>query len=134
VQYYRFKDFNESYDDVARARLAGMRGGLSTRMGAALRHAGRHLAQQPTAKRLVLLLTDGEPADIDERDPRYLREDCRHAVAELAGQGVQSFCLTLDANADDYVARIFGQNNYSIVDNIEALPERLPRVFSALTA
>ena len=134
VQYYRFKDFNESYDDVARARLAGMRGGLSTRMGAALRHAGRHLAQQPTAKRLVLLLTDGEPADIDERDPRYLREDCRHAVAELAGQGVHSFCLTLDANADDYVARIFGQNNYSIVDNIEALPERLPRVFSALTA
>ena len=88
----------------------------------------------PPAKRLVLLLTDGEPADIDERDPRYLREDCRHAVAELAGQGVQSFCLTLDANADDYVAGIFGQNNYSIVDNIKALPERLPKVFSALTA
>jgi len=134
VQYYRFKDFDESYDDTARARLAGMRGGLSTRMGAALRHAGRHLAQQPTRKRLVLLLTDGEPADIDERDPRYLREDCRHAVDELAAQGVQSFCLTLDAHADDYVARIFGQNNYSIVDNIEALPERLPKVFSALTA
>ena len=134
VQYYRFKDFDESYDDIARARLAGMRGGLSTRMGAALRHAGWHLVQQPTRKRLVLLLTDGEPADIDERDPRYLREDCRHAVEELAAQGVQSFCLTLDAHADDYVARIFGQNNYSIVDNIEALPERLPKVFSALTA
>ncbi|MCP4469926.1 MAG: VWA domain-containing protein [Gammaproteobacteria bacterium] len=134
VQYYRFKDFDESYDDTVRARLAGMRGGLSTRMGAALRHAGRQLAQQSTRKRLVLLLTDGEPADIDERDPRYLREDCRHAVDELAGQGVQSFCLTLDAHADDYVSRIFGRNNYSIVDDIEALPERLPRVFSALTA
>jgi len=134
VQYYRFKDFDESYDDIARARLAGMRAGLSTRMGAALRHAGRHLARQPTRKRLVLVLTDGEPADIDERDPRYLREDCRHAVDELAGQGVQSFCLTLDVNADDYVSRIFGQNNYSIVDNIEALPERLPKVFSTLTA
>jgi hypothetical protein len=134
VQYYRFKDFAESYDETARARLAGMRGGLSTRMGAALRHAGWHLAQQPTSKRLVLLLTDGEPADIDERDPRYLREDCRHAVDELAAQGVHSFCLTLDTNADDYVARIFGQNNYSIVDNIGALPERLPKVFSVLTA
>jgi hypothetical protein len=134
VQYYRFKDFDESYADASKARLAGMSGGLSTRMGAALRHAGYHLGQQSSSKRLVLLITDGEPADIDERDPRYLREDCKHAVDELAAQGVHSFCLTLDPNADDYVARIFGQNNFSIVDNIEALPERLPKVFSALTA
>ena len=133
VQYYRFKDFDESYADASKARLSGMSGGLSTRMGAALRHAGYHLGQQASSKRLVLLITDGEPADIDERDPRYLREDCKHAVEELAAQGVHSFCLTLDSNADDYVARIFGQNNYSIVNDVAALPERLPKVFSALT-
>lgn len=133
VQYYRFKDFGESYDEVSKARLAGMQGGLSTRMGAALRHAGWHLAQQESRKRLVLLITDGEPADIDERDPQYLRQDARHAVDELATQGIHTYCLTLDPQADDYVARIFGPNNYSIVDNIERLPERLPRVFSALT-
>jgi nitric oxide reductase NorD protein len=133
VQYYRFKDFDESYDEVSKARLAGMQGGLSTRMGAALRHSGWHLAQQESRKRLVLLITDGEPADIDERDPQYLRQDARHAVDELATQGIHTYCLTLDPQADDYVARIFGPNNYSIVDNIERLPERLPRVFSALT-
>ena len=133
VQYYRFKDFDQSYDAEARARLAGMSGGLSTRMGAALRHAGYHLGQQSSSKRLILLLTDGEPADIDERDPQYLRQDCKHAVEELAASGVHTYCLTLDPNADGYVARIFGANNYSIVDNIERLPERLPRVFSALT-
>jgi len=82
---------------------------------------------------LILLLTDGEPADIDERDPQYLRQDTRHAVEELAARGIHSYCLTLDPHADSYVARIFGANNYSIVDNIERLPERLPRVFSALT-
>jgi nitric oxide reductase activation protein len=134
VRYYRFKDFDEAYDETARARLAGMRGGLSTRMGTALRHAGRQLLQQPSQKRLVLVITDGEPADIDERDPRYLREDCRHAVDELSAQGVHSFCLTLDPQADAYVARIFGPNNYAIVDNVMALPERLPRMFSALTS
>ena len=133
VRYYRLKDFDEAYDERARARLAGMRGGLSTRMGTALRHAGQQLLQQPSKKRLVLVITDGEPADIDERDPRYLREDCRHAVDELSAQGVHSFCLTLDPRADAYVARIFGPNNYSIVDNVMALPERLPRMFSALT-
>jgi nitric oxide reductase activation protein len=102
-------------------------------MGAALRHAGHHLDQQSSRKRLILLLTDGEPADIDERDPQYLRQDTRHSVEELAARGIHSYCLTLDPNADSYVSRIFGANNYSIVDNIERLPERLPRVFSALT-
>ncbi|MCU7883040.1 MAG: VWA domain-containing protein, partial [Candidatus Thiodiazotropha sp. (ex Lucinoma annulata)] len=103
------------------------------RMGAALRHAGWHLTQQNAQKRLVLLVTDGEPADIDERDPQYLRHDAKKAVEDLAMQGVYTYCLTLDPNADRYVARIFGENGYSIVDNVERLPERLPSVFAALT-
>ena len=133
VQYYRFKDFHQPYDDAAKARMAGMKGGLSTRMGAALRHAGWHLAQQPAQKRLVLVITDGEPADIDERDPQYLRHDTKKAVEDLAMQGIHTYCLTLDPQADRYVARIFGENGYSIVDQVERLPERLPAVFAALT-
>jgi len=133
VQYYRFKDFHQSYDDAAKARLAGMRGGLSTRMGAALRHAGWHLGQQTAQRRLVLLITDGEPADIDERDPQYLRHDTKKAVEELAMRGIHTYCLTLDPLADRYVARIFGENRYSIVDQVERLPERLPAVFAAIT-
>ncbi|MCU7891599.1 MAG: nitric oxide reductase activation protein NorD [Candidatus Thiodiazotropha sp. (ex Ustalcina ferruginea)] len=133
VQYYRFKDFEQSYDDEAKSRMAGMKGGLSTRMGAALRHAGWHLTQQNAQKRLVLLVTDGEPADIDERDPQYLRHDAKKAVEELAMQGVYTYCLTLDPNADRYVARIFGEKGYSIVDDVERLPERLPSAFAALT-
>ena len=133
VQYYRFKDFNQRYDDEAKSRMAGMQGGLSTRMGAALRHAGEHLVRQEASKRLVLLVTDGEPADIDERDPQYLRHDAKKAVEENAMKGVFSYCLTLDPHADQYVSRIFGENHYSIVDNVERLPERLPDVFAALT-
>jgi nitric oxide reductase NorD protein len=133
VQYYRFKDFTQPYDDEAKSRMAGMEGGLSTRMGAALRHAGWHLTQQSATKRLVLVITDGEPADIDERDPQYLRHDTKKAVEDLRMQGIHTYCLTLDPNADRYVARIFGENNYSIVDQVEKLPERLPAVFAALT-
>ena len=134
VQYFRFKDFGQPYDDLPKARLAGMKGGLSTRMGAALRHAGHHLRQQPAQKRLVLLITDGEPADIDERDPQYLRHDAKKAVEDLAMQGIYSYCLTLDPLADRYVARIFGENRYAIVDHVERLPERLPAGFSTLSA
>jgi hypothetical protein len=134
VQYYRFKDFAQHFDDEAKSRLAGMSGGLSTRMGAALRHAGYHLLKQPEKRKLILLVTDGEPADIDERDPQHLRHDTKKAVEELYSKGVLSYCLTLDHNADDYVKRIFGSNNYTIIDNVDRLPEQLPVLFASLTS
>ncbi len=133
VQYYRFKDFTQHYDDDAKSRLAGMKGGLSTRMGAALRHAGHHLMKQPERRKLILLVTDGEPADVDERDPQHLRHDTKKAVEELYGTGVLTYCLTLDPNADTYVKRIFGENNYTIIDNVNRLPEQLPTLFASLT-
>jgi nitric oxide reductase NorD protein len=133
VQYYRFKDFDQPFDDQAKSRLAGMAGGLSTRMGAAMRHAGKFLLRQPQQKKLLLLVSDGEPADIDERDPQYLRFDARKAVEELAAVGVMAYCLTLDPGADDYVSRIFGANRYTVVDHVQKLPERLPMLFASLT-
>mgnify|MGYP000532931383 FL=1 len=134
VQYYRFKDFNQHFDDEARSRLAGMKGGLSTRMGAALRHAGHHLSKQHEKRKLILLVTDGEPADIDERDPQHLRHDSKKAIEELYSKGVITYCLTLDPNADSYVKRIFGENNYTIIDNVDRLPEKLPTLFASLTS
>lgn len=133
VQYYRFKDFDQPFNDDAKARLAGMQGGLSTRMGAALRHAGHYLQQQPQQKKLLLLVSDGEPSDIDVRDPQYLRQDTKKAVEELHTHGVTSYCLTLDPNADAYVARIFGNNGYTIIDHVQRLPEKLPLLFMGLT-
>jgi len=133
VQYYRFKDFNQKFDDEVKSRLAGMTGGLSTRMGAALRHAGHHLLKQPERRKLILLVTDGEPADIDERDPQHLRHDTKKAVEELHSSGILSYCLTLDPMADSYVKRIFGENHYTIVDHVDRLPEKLPMLFASLT-
>jgi hypothetical protein len=134
VQYYRFKDFNQHFDDDAKSRLAGMQGGLSTRMGAAMRHAGQHLLKQPERRKLLLLVTDGEPADIDERDPQHLRHDTKKAVEELYSKGILTYCLTLDPNADSYVKRIFGANNYTVIDHVQRLPEQLPLLFANLTS
>ena len=134
VQYFRFKDFNQPFDDEVKGRLAGMKGGLSTRMGTAIRHAGQHLLRQPERRKLLLIVTDGEPADIDERDPQHLRHDTKKAVEELYTSGILSYCLTLDAYADSYVKRIFGSNNYTIIDNVQKLPEKLPVLFATLTS
>ena len=133
VNYWRFKDFNDPYDDVAKARLAGMEGKLSTRMGAAIRHATSALKMQRSSKKLLLVITDGEPADVDVRDPQYLRHDTKKAVEEAGRNGIMTYCMSLDPRADQYVRRIFGERNYLVVDKVERLPEKLPVLYTGLT-
>ncbi len=133
VRYTRFKDFEAPYDAHAKARLAAMSSGMSTRMGAAMRHAGAILQRCPQSRKLLLVLTDGEPADIDVRDPQYLRHDARKAVEALGRCGITSYCLSLDPHADQYVARIFGSRNYRVLDRVERLPEQLPALYVGLT-
>lgn len=132
VRFMHFKGYREHWDDTVKGRLAAMEAGYSTRMGAALRHAGHYLSHQQADKRLLLVLTDGEPADIDVSDNRVLIEDARIAVRELDSKGIYTFCINLDPGADEYVADIFG-NHYTVIDNIARLPERLPQLFMALT-
>ena len=133
VQYYRFKPFHYSFNDEVKGRLAGIKGGLSTRMGAAMRHAGVDLLTQSSAKKILLVLTDGEPSDIDVDDPQHLRMDAKKAVEELRSHGIITFCISLDPYADQYVSRIFGKNRFMVIDNLQKLPERLPQLFISLT-
>ncbi len=132
VRYLHIKGFSEQWDDTVKSRLAAMEASYSTRMGAAMRHAAHYLDKQQADKKLLLILTDGEPADIDSKDGRVLIEDARHAVQELGQQGIYSYCINLDPKADEYVADIFGKQ-YTIIDKVESLPEKLPELFIALT-
>jgi nitric oxide reductase NorD protein len=133
VEYYRYKDFDQHYNEIPKAKLAGMTGQLSTRMGAAVRHAAHYLKLQKSSKKLLLVITDGEPADVDVRDPQYLRYDTKKAVEEAARSGVVTYCMSLDPRADQYVSRIFGARNYMVVDHVERLPEKLPVLYAGLT-
>ena len=133
VRYTHFKGFNEPWGPEPKGRLAAMEGGYSTRMGAALRTAGHYLSKRDNDKKLLLVLSDGEPYDIDVDDPDYLKADTHKAVAELASDGIATHCITLDPYADDYVGAIFGEAGYTVVDHIERLPERLPQLFMSLT-
>jgi hypothetical protein len=132
VRYMHIKGYREHWNDEVKARLAAMQAGWSTRMGAAMRHAAHYLSAQKADKKLMLILTDGEPADVDVHDERLLIEDARRAVKELDQKGIFTFCINLDPKADEYVSDIFG-HRYTVVDNIQRLPEKLPQLFMALT-
>ncbi|WP_018412801.1 nitric oxide reductase activation protein NorD [Methyloversatilis thermotolerans] len=91
VRVQHLKAERENALDVrVRARAAGLRSHGSTRIGAALRHAVAH----PVGVRpAVLVLTDGEPHDIDVHDARYLLEDLKQAVREARRAGTEVHCL-----------------------------------------
>ena len=132
VRYQHIKGFSESWNDEAKGRLAAIGAGYSTRMGAALRHAAHTLSARQADKKLLLVLTDGEPSDIDVDDEEHLIRDTHKAVQELDQMGIYTHCISLDPKADAYVSDIFG-NRYTVIDNVDRLPEKLPQLFMALT-
>lgn len=133
VRYLHIKGYSEHWDDTVKSRLSAMEAGYSTRMGAPIRHAAHYLENQTADKKLMLILTDGEPADIDVDDERLLIEDTRKAVEELSSKNIYTHCISLDKKADEYIGDIFGQNGYTVIDHIEKLPEKLPELFMSLT-
>ena len=96
------KGFTDGPGDVVRRRIAALDADGYTRIGAAIRHATAALSGQPTERRLLLILSDGKPNDIDEYDGPYGIEDARQAIAEARLQGVDAFCVTVDREAPRY--------------------------------
>jgi nitric oxide reductase NorD protein len=133
VEYYRLKDFDQPYDDVPKARIAGMTGQRGTRMGAAIRHATYHLNMQKSRKKLLILITDGKPDDVDVRGEEYLLSDTKKSVEGASRCGINTYCISLDHSADRYVSRIFGARNYMVVDHVRSLPEKMLLLYAALT-
>ncbi len=132
VRYQHIKGFGEAWGEAPKARLAALQARYSTRMGAALRHAAHYLGAQTADKKLLLVLTDGRPSDIDVSDDQALVHDARQAVQELAQKRMHTHCISLDPKADAYVHDIFGPHA-TVVDRVEQLPERLTKLFIGLT-
>lgn len=133
VRIQHLKGFDEAWGGQARARVGAVRPGYYTRMGAAIRHATARLAVRPERQRLLLLLTDGKPNDLDVYEGRYGLEDTRHALQQARAAGCTPFAVTIDRDAHDYLPLLFGQQGYALVHQPRDLPRRLAAVYSALT-
>ncbi|HSP00644.1 MAG TPA: VWA domain-containing protein [Thioalkalivibrio sp.] len=133
VSFYVLKDFHEHTGPEVRARMAAVSGRLASRMGAAIRHGIKRFEQADAHHRLLLILSDGRPADYDDGgDSRYLHEDTRMAMKEAVDAGVHPFCITLDTSGADYLPAIFGPGHYLVLDNVDDLPRRLPEIYLRL--
>jgi nitric oxide reductase NorD protein len=132
VKMTSIKSFDEPYDRTCKSRLAGLTPGLSTRLGTALRHAGRVIGSASSARKLVIVLTDGEPSDIDVSDPADLIEDARRAAIGLHTAGIDAYGVVLGQTGISAASRIFGRGNTMMVHRVEELPDRLSQLYFRL--
>ena len=116
------RDFDDRVSAPVHARIAALEPDRYTRTGAALRHASALLSRLDAQHRLLLLLSDGKPNDIDHYEGRYGVADLRRAVAEAILQGIHPFCLTVDRQAPKYLPRVFGPGRYAVLQHTERLP------------
>jgi hypothetical protein len=130
VNLVRVKALDQPVDALMAARLQALRPGGSTRLGAALRHAASRLAGRGGEARWVIVLSDGQPHDVDVHDPRYLVEDARHAVRHAARLAVQMACIVLEAQRGAEPWRIFGSHRVQALQGLRHLPRVVQRLLA----
>jgi nitric oxide reductase NorD protein len=133
VRIEAVKAFGEPMSAAVERRIGALKPGYYTRIGAAVRHAASQLAAQPQRKKLLIVLTDGKPNDVDHYEGRFAVEDTRKAVQEARRLGTAVFGVTIDATAQSYFPTLFGRGGFTIVGNIRRLPAALPALYRQLT-
>ena len=131
-RFYRVKGFAENYGDGVKKRIGGLIPYSYTRMGPAIRHAAAILSKEQARTRLLFILSDGKPNDVDVYEGRYGVEDTRKAVKEAESKGITPFCLTVDTGAGDYLPRLFGRGNYAVVPGVDMLAKKLPELYARI--
>ena len=134
VRMQSIKTFDEEFSVVNSMNLAGLKPEYSTRMGAALRHCGYSFSNIHANRKLILLVTDGAPSDIDVDDLDYLFFDARRAVSELQKLQIDVFCVALGEQAGNRAEKIFGPSRSISVSKLVSLPSKLANVYLKLTS
>ena len=134
VRFTMLKNFNENYSDHVRGRIQAIRPGFYTRMGAAIRQATQVINEQQSSDKLLLILTDGKPNDIDHYEGRFGIEDTHNAINDAKRLGIKPFCITIDTDAQEYLPYLFGSDGFTVILRPEQLPVRLPQLYHQLTS
>jgi nitric oxide reductase NorD protein len=133
VFLHRAKTFAEPMSPAVTTRIGGFRPGHYTRLGAAIRHVSAQLADEGATRRLLLVLTDGKPNDLDHYEGPHGIEDSRMAVREARALGQSVHGVIVDQDGQDWFARIFGRAGFTLLPDPQRLPRALPDIYQTLT-
>lgn len=138
VEFQIAKDFDDPVSMRTWAALAAMKPRRYTRMGPAIRHAAAKLHREAVRTKLLIVLSDGYPQDVDygpvRGDKEYGVQDTARALAEAEAMGIATFCVTIDPAGHDYLRRMSPESHYLVIDDVTALPGELMKLYRALTS
>ena len=126
------KSFSEPMNLIVENRISNLKPGYYTRLGAAIRHTNEQLSIQPQRRKLLLIITDGKPNDLDHYEGRHGIEDTRMAIKEARRLGNSVFGITIDESAKQWFPRLFGQGGFAVVPNPNKLTLALPKIYFQL--
>jgi nitric oxide reductase NorD protein len=129
----RCKGFDGRITPEITARIGGLNPGHYTRLGAAIRHATAQLGTEHSARKLLLVLTDGKPNDLDHYEGTHGIEDSHMAVREARRLGHAVHGVIVDADGQDWFARIFGRAGFTLLPDPARLGHALPDIYRSLT-
>jgi len=129
----RCKGFDDPMSPAITASIGALKPGHYTRLGAAIRHVSAQLAEEPSARKLVIVLTDGKPNDLDHYEGQHGIEDSHMAVREARAAGQSLHGVVIDEDGQDWFARIFGRGGFALLPNPERLLRALPEIYRTLT-
>tara|TARA_R110002049_G_scaffold273592_2_gene451418 strand:+ start:1397 stop:3490 length:2094 start_codon:yes stop_codon:yes gene_type:complete len=130
---YPVKRFNENYSATTQQKIASLTAKQYTRMGTAIRHLSKILNSNDAKTKILFVLTDGKPDDIDSYRGHYGIEDTRRAFNEAKALSLNPFVLTFDRECIDYLPHMIGKNNYKLISDISMLPIQISTIYKQLT-
>ena len=137
VEFYVAKELGDRLGVQVWNAIAAMCSHRYTRMGTAIRHTIRKLERQGARRKVMLLISDGYPQDIDygpDRDDRdYGIHDTAQALREAELARIETFCVTVDRAGHDYLRKMCPEGRYLVIDEVESLPVELGKVYRLLT-
>jgi len=132
-ELYVIKEFTESYNEEVKARISGIQPKDYTRMGFAIRHLSKVLNEVEAKTRILITISDGKPDDYDNYRGEYGVEDTRRALMEARQDGIHSYCITIDKEAREYLAHMYGAAAYTVIDEVNQLPLKVSNIYRRLT-
>ncbi len=104
-----------------------------TRIGPAIRHATKILADRKERHKLLMIFTDGRPTDFDRYEGHYGLSDVRQAIKESDTAGVVAFALAIDPTAKQFLPKLFGLGNFQVLMNLESMPLMLTKLYARMS-
>ncbi len=130
-RFVTLKSFGERWRD-ARGRLVGLEPRGYTRIGPALRHGASVLRLSRCRRRVMVVVTDGQPTDYDRYEGRHGVEDVRQAIREASRDGVACFALAVSKERRPQLGQMFGLDRYSLLQHGGQLPEAMATLLAEL--